>query len=380
MPFEIATQSRSSIRCGACDYELSDGYSTHCPHDGTPLSVTIRSFQADRPTLQPFARRFHDALPIRDEKSCREVEPLKTELIRNSQFAKKVGIPGLVLKNECSLPTGTTKARMAAGALSFLLERGVHQFVTTSTGNSTTALARLMREYPELEMFAFAGKEFVGRHELDNLPNVHFRAVTGDFVAAGRKAKQFCDERGYVWEGGFFNPARRVALATAYIEACDELGDAPGWYFQAVSSAMGLVGVGEVARCQLECSQITGMPRLVGVQQASCSPLVRAYHENVNQIQPRHRIRNPKGIAKAILRGDPTASYPTVKSHLDATNGNMVAVTESEIITTQRLVLDELQLQIGEAAAAALAGAIDQAHAGVIASHETVLVNLTGRT
>jgi threonine synthase len=268
---------------------------------------------------------------------------------------------------------------MAAVALAYLLECGVRRFVVTSTGNSTTAMARLMPLYPELEMIAFAGREFADRHNVPQLPNVHLEFVNGDFVEAERAAKEYAQEHNAAWEGGFFNPARRVGLATAYIEACAQLGRAPDWYFQAVSSGMGIVAASEFAGCQVKEGLVPRLPRLVAVQQESCAPMVRAFRENCARIQPHHRVDNPKGVAKAILRGDPSASYPYVRQHILASDGDIVSVSEAEIFAAKAEVHKRYGICAGESAAAAIAAALRFGVDGRISPDELVLVNVSGR-
>lgn len=374
------TKQGTRVVCPVCDFVLSDGYRTRCPVDGTPLVPKVQFIRTDRRDFAPFGERFSDVLPLNSGDACRESESLRSPLIHAGAFGREYGMNALVLKNECVLPTGTTKARMAAGALSFLFERGVSHFVVTSTGNSSTAMARLMREYPEMKMTAFAGKDFVGRHEFVDIPNIEFRVVDGDFVSAGAAAKEFAAQHDLVWESGFFNPARRIALATSYLEVCEEIGDAPHWYFQAVSSGMGAVGVGEMAASQLELQATSRLPRIVAVQQESCAPMVNAFREHCEVIEDRHCVRNPKGIAKAILRGDPTASYPLVRKHITASNGDLVSVSELDILWAQRLISESFNLQVGESAAAAMAAALKMGKAGAFSQEDIVLVNLTGST
>ncbi|GAB4202921.1 MAG: hypothetical protein Fur006_56820 [Coleofasciculaceae cyanobacterium] len=40
--------------------------------------------------------------------------------------------------------------------------------------------------------------------------------------------------------------------------------------------------------------------------------MVRAFEEGSPTIKPHHIVHNPTGIAKVILRGDPSACYPYV--------------------------------------------------------------------
>ncbi len=373
-------QRPTEIVCRSCGWQRQAGFWTHCPHDGQLLAPDY-AVGANDPVLEDveFGLRFRSMMPLRDSRSCREPQALLSPLINARGFGQKTGMSALWFKDETCLPTATTKARMAAVSLAYLLECGVERFVVASTANSTNAMTRLIAFYPELELTAFAGREFADRHTLPQLPNVRLVVVDGDFVSAERAAKKYAEEQNATWEGGFFNPARRVGLATAYVEACAQLGRVPDWYFQAISSGMGLVAAGEFAACQRDAGSESTIPRLVAVQQESCAPMVQAFREGCEQIQSHHRIGNPRGIAHAILRGDPTASYPYVREHVVASGGDIVSVTELQILAAQAELLRRYGIHAGASAAAALAAALQFGATGRIAPDDVVLVNVSGR-
>jgi threonine synthase len=328
---------------------------------------------------ESFVERFRHILPFDDTGSVRETSTLLSPLVSAGSLGRAHGIERLYLKDETVLPTGTTKARMAAVTLAHLMERGVRRFAVTSTGNSTNAMARLMPLYPELQMTAYAGRDFAQRHVMPSAANVRLVIIEGDFVDAERAAKEAAKAEGVTWEGGFFNPARRVGLATAYLEACEQMGCIPDWYFQAVSSGMGIVAVGEISRYQVPEGTRGRRPRLVAVQQETCAPMVAAFAEDASRIEDRHRIRNPTGIAHAILRGDPSASYPAVRRHVMDSGGAIVSVAEQEIRQAQADGSTRYGIQIGGSAGTALAAALKFGREGRISADDVVLVNLTGR-
>ena len=374
-----AEQLGTRIVCSQCGNESPGVFSLYCQHDSKLMTPKYSQMAVTQlPQRGSFGERFERILPSR-VRSCRESETLSSQLIDGSKIGAASGIRHLWLKDETTLPTGTTKSRMAAVALAYLSDCGVKRFVVSSTGNSTAAMSRLMEQYPEMRMIAFAGQRFAARHDWQEVANVEKRFIDGDFVDAERAAKEYASELGITWEGGFFNPARRVGLVTAYVEACSQLGQHPHWYFQAVSSGMGVVAVGEFAECQRVHGQITAVPRLVAVQQESCAPMVNAFGEKCERIEPQHRVHNPNGIAEAILRGDPSASYPHVREHVIASDGDIVSVTEAEIRAAQTQVQRHFEISVGGSAAAAVAAAQKLGQMGKISADEIVLVNLSGR-
>jgi threonine synthase len=372
----------TKVVCERCGWESLEGFSTHCPTDGMMLVPKYRRLHEEAQLAlseDSFVERFRQVLPIDEAGSFRETSPLLSPLVSAGDLGRAYGVEKLYLKDETSLPTGTTKARMAAVALAYLAGRGVRRFAVTSTGNSTNAMARLMPFYPELQMTAYAGRDFARRHVIPQASNIRLVVVDGDFVDAERSARAAARAEEVTWEGGFFNPARRVGLATAYLEACWQMGGVPDWYFQAVSSGMGVVAVGEMARCQATGKGRVRRPRLVAVQQESCAPMASAFAEGASRIEDRHRIQNPTGIATAILRGDPSASYPTVRRHILESGGEIVSVSEREIVQAQAEGTERYRIPVGGSAATALAAALKFGREGRIGTNELVLVNLTGR-
>jgi threonine synthase len=94
------------------------------------------------------------------------------------------------------------------------------------------------------------------------------------------------------------------------MEATDQIPAPIDWYVQAVSSAMGVYGTYKGAKELLALGHISRLPRLLCVQQETCCPMVRAWQAGSETIRPQDIVHKPEGIAKAILRGDPSRAYP----------------------------------------------------------------------
>src|SRR3954454_1138650 len=121
--------------CTGCDRTLDGGYTPFCPCCGAMSDV---EYDLERVTVHdeenPYAR-FRDLLPVSDASLLpRDAQPTRT--VHAVKLGERVGLPWLYLKDETTLPTGTTKDRMAAVALAYLHEQGVEGFCTSSTGNS----------------------------------------------------------------------------------------------------------------------------------------------------------------------------------------------------------------------------------------------------
>ena len=106
--------------------------------------------------------------------------------------------------------------------------------------------------------------------------------------------------------------------------------------------------------------------------------MARAYAQNSETIRSEHLVKQPTGIAEAILRGDPTRSYPRVRRIVRESGGAFATVSEAQIRQARRDVEDCEGLSPCFSASAAVAGLAQLALAGQIDPDAVILINLTG--
>jgi threonine synthase len=99
-------------------------------------AVTPREIAARPPTLW----RYHEVLPVRDEANIVSLGEGMTPLIAIPSYGRKIGLPGLLMKDEGLLPTGTFKARGAAVGVSRAAELGVKGVAMPTNGNPGAGL------------------------------------------------------------------------------------------------------------------------------------------------------------------------------------------------------------------------------------------------
>ncbi|MFA5631187.1 MAG: pyridoxal-phosphate dependent enzyme [Porticoccaceae bacterium] len=366
------------VQCVLCRAEPQFPYSPFCPACGGMTEAFFDLSAAElRDSDNPYERYF-DLLPVCD----RELLPTKavmTPTIHAGELGEYLGLAQLFLKNETTNPTGTTKYRMAAVSLPYLYESGVSHFCTSSTGNSSTAYAHQITLIPNLKMSLFTGSEFRNRVNYESTSQItHYILHDASFAEAFNVAAEFANEHGHTSERGFFNLGRREGLKLAWLEAVDQVKGPIDWYVQAVSSAMGVYGVYKGAKELFDMGVSAQLPRLMCVQQASCSPMVKAWEEGAETIAKSHIVESPQGIAKAILRGDPSRVYPYMRKIVKESNGTFLAVSEEHIREARTLVMELEGIDICFSAATAVAGVIHQARAGMLDPDTRILINLTG--
>lgn len=385
----VLTQPRSTCapsltkkvthQCVRCQKEFPHGFNTFC--DACDGMIDVR-YDLTHATIRESAstlERYFDLLPIEDSRFLIAAPLPRTDCIHAARLGTAIGIPWLYLKDETSLPTGTTKDRMAVVALSFMRECGVTQFCTSSTGNSSTGFARVASMFPECRIFLFTGENWRHRvHFADSAQVVHFVLRDATFVDAFVCAASFAKRHGLSSERGFFNPGRREGLKLAFLEAAEQIPRPIDWYVQAISSAMGVYGCYKGAKELKVMGRIEQLPRLLCVQQESCAPMATAFADNSPVIRPQDIVHRPTGIAEAILRGDPSRAYPYIREIVLEGDGDILSVSESEIRAARQLIFDTEGIDPCFSASTAVAGLAKGVAIGKVPPNDTVMVNLTG--
>lgn len=358
------------IRCSSCGVVTSYSLADTCRHCGQLLEPHY--FRA------PFysgltMKRFAGLLPVQPDRWSDLLDRVpQTPIIRTNYRDA-----ALFLKDETQLTTGSTKDRMAVCALSRLLSHSVKEFVVSSTGNSSSAFiyySGLLQG--QVKCHVFAAATALHRIRYSN-PHSTVHAVDGDFVEAGTIGKKFALENGLHWEGGFFNFARREGLKTAYLEAFEQMDYNVDVIIQTVSSGMGILGGYKGFRELIRFGLMNKHPRFVCIQQDTCMPMVRAYNNGLRAMRGDLIVRNPTGLAEAVLRGDPSGSYPHICRMVNETGGKLAAVSQESLVVARKELLS-MGINACYASGASFSASRHLRDSGFIRSRDRVLVMLTG--
>jgi threonine synthase len=324
--------------------------------------------------------RFFDLLPLKDEASICWLGEGNTPTVHARALGRHLGLQKIYLKDETKNPTRTTKDRMASVVLSYFRDVGVREFACSSTGNSSTSFAHGVERFPGFKLHVFVGRDFLHRMNFDSGPRVKVYWVKdATFAQAHECARGFAQNNPLVTgERGFFNPGRREGLKLAFLEGVLDMPESPHWYFQAVSSGMGVYGVWRGAQQLYGLGRLRRLPRLACVQQHSCSPMVHSWKAGSAVTRKEDVVEEPIGIAEAILRGNPTNTYPHLHAVVRESGGTFESVTDDEIREAQRMVFELEGIEACESAATTVAAMKKMAAAGELRRDDVVFVNITG--
>jgi threonine synthase len=374
------TGTKFVLECVLCGAGFVPDVLYRCPGCGGALEPRYELGNVDFYRHPDPEQVYFDLLPLVSRDFLDPGVTVRTPCRPAPRLGVAIGVPGLWIKDESLQPTRTTKDRLASVVTAVLRQFGVREFVGSSTGNSSTALARAVCMDPSMRARFFCGAEFVANHDIPDDPRTVLTAVPGSYVAASAEARRFAAERGLHLDAGFFNWARREGLKLAYLEALDAMDRAPDVVVQAVSSGMGVLAAHKGMREYRGLGRLGRMPRFLMAQEESCAPAARAWREGRAELGAMDRIEDPRGLATAILLGDGSPYYPYLHTIAAGTGGSIVSAARADLVVARRLLHALEGIDVCHASAAAVAAVRDEARAGRIRPGETVLVNLTGRS
>ena len=370
-------EEKFALKCEKCGFITKDRLKHKCDKCGSIINSIYKEIPIEKIkniSDDSTMRSLIDILPIcKDDEYVELLDMIKTTPIHNIKYKNST----LTLKDETVLNTKTTKDRMAVVSLIQMINSGIKEFAVCSTGNSSSAFlyySNLLNG--KIKCHVFGDAKRIHRVRYENLYSEN-HPINGDYVEAGEIAKEYAKEHNIFWEGGFFNYARREGLRTAYIEAFKQMNFDVDVVFQMVSSGMGILGGYKAANEMLKAGLLKKMPKFICVQQDTCMPMVTAYNEGMDYIDKSIIIKDPTGLAEAILRGDPTGCYPYLLDMVKKTNGSFEVVTQEELMEGRKELL-ELGINAGYEAAGSYMASKKLVENGFIKENEKALVMLTG--
>jgi len=300
------------------------------------------------PSRTGIIERFREFLP-----ACKNVTSLgegDTPLVFSSKLSERVGRGCEVfIKNEGLNPTGSFKDRGMTVAVSRAIDRGARALICASTGNtSASAAAYAARAGIPCAVVLPAGKIATGKLIQAFAHGAKIVAIEGNFDDALRVVRQLGDEKEFAIVNSI-NPDRIAGQKTAAFEIVDELGDAPNFHLLPVGNAGNITAYWAGYREFNARGRSTTLPAMIGFQASGAAPI---FHNKV--------IENPETIASAIRIGNP-ASWKQARAALDESKGDVVVVTDEEILAAQSWLASKEGIFVEPASAAPIAGLFKRA-------------------
>jgi cysteate synthase len=195
--------------------------------------------------------------------------------------------------------------------------------------------------------------------------------VGGTYTDAMALAATLAELPGYQAEGGVRNVARRDGLGTVLLAAYEAMGELPDYYFQAVGSGAGAIGVYETA-VRLRGEGAGRPPRIVMCQNLPFAPIHAAWTDSPT------RAGTPLIAPELANSKPPYTTLGGVRDCLTASEGAVLAVDNAAAHRAMREFEQLCGIDIEPGAGVALACLRLAVDAGRVPRDARILLNVTG--
>lgn len=262
----------------------------HGTHLGRPLLVSYdlegirRAVNTDSLRQRPAGLwRYRELLPLPVDQAPVTLGEGPTPLLACSRLGKALGVPGLVIKDESLLPTGSFKSRGMSVAVSMASWLGLTRLAAPTAGNAGGALAAYCaRAGLEAHVFMPEDTPMVNRLEAI-LYGAKVYLVNGLIHECGALVRDNAESCRWFDMSTLREPYRLEGKKTMGLELADQRDwRLPDVILYPTGGGTGLLGMDKAFRELRELGWLRGdkMPRFYACQSSGCPPLVRAWNEN----------------------------------------------------------------------------------------------------
>ena len=280
--------------------------------DAVRASVTPAEIEARPHDLW----RYHEVLPVRDPAHVTTLGEGMTPLLPLPSYGSRIDVPGLLMKDEGMVPTGSFKARGAAVGVSRARELGVRAVAMPTNGNAGAAWSVYAARagMGSLIVMPVDAPEITRRECV--VSGAELYLVDGLINHAGALVKDAVQQRpGYQEVSTLKEPYRIEGKKTMGYEIAEQLGwRVPDVILYPAGGGVGLIGIHKAMLEMRELGWIgEKLPRLVAVQSTGCKPIVDAFDAGLDEstlVEGTHTLAFGINVPKAlgdflVLRGGP---------------------------------------------------------------------------
>ncbi|MEM1540282.1 MAG: threonine synthase [Candidatus Bathyarchaeia archaeon] len=296
-----------------------------------------------------------------------------TPLIMARRLAKNVGLNNLHLKDETRNPTNSFRDRCAALIVSNAIDLKYKYIVCASNGNLGASLA------------AYCAKSGLTCHAI--VPeNVDIGKLAQMFIYDAviekcgeivddslKRADELAKEMGWYQGSAEFNPLSIEALKTIAYEVYEQMG-IPDWFIASMGSGGTLYAIWKGFKELEMMGKVNSTPRMVGVQAEGCSPIVKAYMQDLKELVLKTK---PLTHALAILVKNPWYGKLALKA-IKESHGTATSVSDEEIFSAEQKIAKHEGVFAEPASAATYAALKRLVNEQVIDKKDKVVCLITG--
>ncbi|GAA3240106.1 threonine synthase [Pseudonocardia petroleophila] len=334
----------------------------------TPAEIASRA---------PDLWRYHELLPVRDERHVVTLGEGMTPLLDLPRHGARLGVPGLRMKDEGLVPTGAFKARGAAVGVSRAVELGVTGIAMPTNGNAGAAWACYAARAGIDALIAMPVDAPVITRRECVVAGAELHLVDGLIGDAGAIVADAVTRRpGFQDTSTLREPYRLEGKKTMGYEIVEQLGwRCPDVILYPTGGGVGIIAIHKALLEMRELGWISGpLPRLVAVQATGCAPIVDAFHAGLDASTA---PADPHTVAFGITVPKALGDF-LVLDAVRSSGGTAIAVTDDELLAAQGALARDEGTWICPEGAACVAAVGRLRESGWLDGTEDVVVLNTG--
>ncbi|MEE4166105.1 MAG: threonine synthase [Desulfocapsaceae bacterium] len=259
------------------------------------------------------------------------------------------GFKNLYIKDDGSNPTSSFKDRASYLVSAAARKFNIEDITLASTGNAGSSMAGVGAAAGQ-RITLFLPKSAPSAKLVQALQyGARVFRVNGNYDKAYDLSLAFSRERGGINRNTAYNPLTIEGKKTVSLELFQQLGRAPDVVFVSVGDGCILAGVYKGFKDLMQLGYIPTVPKIIGVQAQTSSALTRAFQTGIFENLP------TSTVADSICVDVPRNGVHAL-SMLKTFNGQMMTVTDSQILEAQSFLSSTAGLFTEPAGAAAFAG------------------------
>ena len=374
----------SHLECSRCRAEVSHRRPVQlCPHCNSPLLVRydLKAVGATLHKTDLAGRpadlwRYRELLPVENRANEISLGEGMTPLLSLKRLGPQMGLPGLMVKDEGALPTGSFKARGAALGVSRAKELGIDALAMPTAGNAGGAWAAYCAAAGIRAVIVMPKDAQVINIKECAAAGATLYLIEGILDDAGPVVARAVERHGWFDASTLKEPYRIEGKKTMGLEIAEQLAwQLPDVLLYPTGGGVGIIALYKAFQELVSLGWIEPpLPRLVAVQSSACAPIPKAWAVGADESQywPDPDTTIP-GLRVPKALGD----FLVLRS-IYATDGCAVAVSDDEAYAAQRLLARTEGLFVCPEGAATLAAAANLRSSGWIKAHERVVLLNTG--
>jgi threonine synthase len=320
--------------------------------------------------------RYRELLPVDEADEVVSLGEGGTPMLRPSALGSRIGMPGLLVKDDGLNPTGTFKARGASCGISMARALQIAEVALPSAGNAGAAWA-CYGAAGGIKVQVAMPRDAPLTNQLEcRLYGAELTLVDGLISEAGKVIAEGVADHGWFDVSTLKEPYRIEGKKTLGLEIAEQLGwRIPDAIVYPAGGGVGLVGIWRAFAQLSSLGWIRGaMPRLFVTQAEGCAPLVKAFVEGKEASE---YWEGATTIAAGLRVPHALGDFLVLRA-IRETFGGAVAVSDDAIREMVSLLGREAGISAAPEGAATLAAVMALQERGELSADDVVVLINTG--